>query len=115
MNNIPNGLRLIISIVDRKKGRKVIKLFEKLGCPYHQTILGYGTAPIEIFDYLGFGKIEKDVVLSIVDENLVPFMFDALKEELDFASPGHGIACSIPIKSVDSSRALQEILKKGDK
>lgn len=115
MNNVPNGLRLIITIVDRKKGKKVVNLFEKLGCTYHHTILGHGTAPIEIFDYLGFGKIEKDVVLSIADENMVPFMFDALRQELDFASPGHGIACSIPIKSVDSSRALQEILKKGSK
>lgn len=115
MNNIPNGLRLIISIVDRKKGKKVINLFEKLGCCYHQTILGYGTAPIEIFDYLGFGKIEKDVVLSVADEMMVPFMFEALRHELDFSSPGHGISCSIPINSVDSSRALQEILRKGGK
>lgn len=113
MNSNPTGLKLLITIVDRKKGKKVVKLFEKLGCTYHHTILGYGTAPVEIFDYLGFGKIEKDVVLSVADEEMVPFMYDALNQELDFASPGHGISCSIPIKSVDSTRAIKAILEKG--
>ena len=29
MNNQPNGLRLIITIVERKQGKKVVKLFDK--------------------------------------------------------------------------------------
>lgn len=108
----PNGLRLVITIVNRKVGKKVIKLFERLGCTSHQTFLGYGTAPKEILDYLGFGVIEKDVVLSVVDEIYVPVMFKTLEDKLDFGKPGHGIACSIPISSVGGQRALQELLGK---
>lgn len=110
MSEIPKGLRLVITIVDRKKGKKVIQIFERLGCKTHQTLLGTGTAPTEIFEYLGFGVIEKDVVLSVADEMIVPFMLEALNTELDFASPGHGVACSIPIQSVGGRRALDAIM-----
>ena len=112
MNNTPKGLRLIITIVDRKKGKQVIKLFEKLGCVSHQTFLGSGTAPKEIFDFLGFGEIEKDVVLSIADEVVVPFMFSTLEDEMEFNEAGKGIACSIPIAAVGGKRALDAILGK---
>lgn len=104
------GLRLIITIVDRKKGKKVVKLFESLGCMSSSTLLGIGTAPAEILDYLGFGIVEKDVVLSLADEIIVPFLFDSLRTEMDFSEPGHGVACSIPINSVGGKRALEAIL-----
>lgn len=110
MNKKPKGLRLIITIVDRKNGNKVVSMFEKLGCKSHQTFLGSGTAPKEIFDYLGFGDIEKDVVLSISDEMIVPFLFDALENELEFNKPGKGIACSIPICAIGGQRALNEVM-----
>lgn len=110
MSNNLKGLRLIITIVDRKKGKDVIKLYEKLGCTSHNTFLGNGTAPKEIFDFLGFGVIEKDVVLSIADEVIVPFMFSSLEDELEFNEPGKGIACSIPIAAVGGKRALDAIL-----
>ena len=112
MNKKIKGLRLVITIVNRKVGKNVIKLFEKLGCVSHQTFLGYGTAPKEILDYLGLGVIEKDVVLSVANEMDVPFMFDALEQELEFSKPGNGIACSIPIASVGGKRALEEIFGK---
>ena len=112
MNEKPNGLRLVITITNRKVGKKVIKLFEKLGCVSHQTFLGYGTAPKEILDYLGLGIIEKDVLLSVADESIVPAMFKTLEEKLEFNKPGHGIACSIPVSSVGGKRALEELLGK---
>lgn len=110
MNNQPKGLKLIITIVERKKGKKVIKLFEKVGCVNHQTLLGKGTAPKEVFDLLGFGGVEKDVVISIADESIVPAMFDVLATKMNFNEPGHGVAWSINICSVGGTRALQEIM-----
>lgn len=110
MNKELKGLRMIITFVDRGQGEKATKLYEKLGAANHQIFLGYGTASSEIYAYLGFGMIEKDVVISLVDVDLVPFMFNALKEEMNFNSPGHGIACSVPILSVGGQRALNAIL-----
>ena len=54
--------------------------------------------------------LEKDVVLSIADEVIVPFMFSSLEDELEFNEAGKGIACSIPIAAVGGKRALDAIL-----
>lgn len=110
MNNQTNGLRLIITIVERKQGKKVVKLFEKLGCTSHQTFLGKGTAPVEVFELLGFGGVDKDVVVSIADVALTPKLFNALETQMHFNEPGHGIAVSIEVCSVGGARALEEIL-----
>lgn len=115
MNKKINGLRLVITFVDRGLGNKVCQLFEMLGAHHHEIILGYGTASSEIYDYLGFGSIEKDIVISVVEETTASFMLKVLEEEMNFGSPGHGVACSIPILSVGGQRALKAILsKKGE-
>ena len=59
MNRKITGMRLFVTIVDRNMGNRVVKLFEEVGSHYHQIIYGKGTAPKEIYDYLGFGVIEK--------------------------------------------------------
>ena len=110
MNNQPNGLRLIITIVERKQGKDVVKLFEKLGCTLHQTYLGKGTAPVEVFELLGFGGVDKDVLLSIADVELTPKLLNALETQMHFNEPGHGVAVSIEVCSVGGTRALEEIL-----
>ena len=35
------GLSLIVTFVDRKVGKKVIKLFNKMGCKYHTSFIYY--------------------------------------------------------------------------
>lgn len=115
MNSKIKGMRLFITIVDRNKGNKVVKLFEEIGCHYHEIIYGKGTAPKEIFEYLGFGDIEKEIVLSIAPMDIVPFMIDALKIELHFDQPGHGVACTIPLDSIAGQSVLEEILRKEKK
>lgn len=111
MNKI-NGMRLFVTIVDRHKGSEVIRLLEENGCSYHEVIYGRGTAPKEIYDYLGFGEVEKEVILSIAPTDIVPFMIDTLKLELHFDQPGHGIAFTIPINSVAGESVIKEILRK---
>ena len=108
------GLKVVITIVDRKKGDEVVALFEEIGCHAHYIFLGKGTASKEILEYLGFGIIEKDVIISIADEELVPEMYQ-IEDELDFDRPGKGVACSIPVSSVAGKKALDMILnKKGE-
>ena len=111
MNREIKGMRLFVTIVDRHKGNAVVKLFEEVGCHFHEIIYGKGTAPKEIYDYLGFGDIAKEVVLSIAPTELVPFMIDALKIDLHFDQPGHGVACTIPLDSVAGKSVIEYIMK----
>lgn len=110
VNREIKGMRLLITIVDRSLGSKVVKLFEENGCHYHQIVYGKGTAPKEIYEYLGFGEIEKEVVLSVASADIVPFLIDSLKTEMHFDQPGHGVACTIPLDSVAGKSVLQEII-----
>lgn len=110
MNNEIKGLRMIITIVDRGKGKKVTKLMETFGCVNHQIFLGHGTAPDEMLQYLGLSTIEKDVLISIVDVDILPHLFATLNDEMKFSLPGNGIACSIPIQSVAGKTTIDEIL-----
>lgn len=106
------GLSLIVTIVDRKKGKKVIKLFNKFGCKFHTQFMGKGTAPSQIYDYLGVGVIEKDIILSVTDTIYKDKLLMALIKKLDFDKPGHGVACTIPLDGIDSLTALRTVLGK---
>ena len=111
MNKPIKGMRLFVTIVDRHKGKEVIKLFEEVGCHFHEVIYGKGTAPKEIYEYLGFGNVEKEVVISIALIDIIPFMIDILKTELHFDQPGHGVACTIPLDSIAGRSVLDEIMR----
>ena len=65
----------------------------------------------EIYEYLGFGDIEKEIVISLAPTDIIPFMIDVLKTELHFDQPGHGVACTIPLDSLAGKSVLEEILK----
>ena len=82
MSNNLKGLRLIITIVDRKKGKDVIKLYEKLGCTSHNTFLGNGTAPKEIFDFLVKSKTTKDIakILNISEKTVRNHISNAIQK-----------------------------------
>lgn len=105
------GMRLFVTIVDRHLGSKVVELFEEAGCHFHQIIYGKGTAPSEIYEYLGFGEVEKEVVISIAPTEIVPFMIDSLKINMHFDQAGHGVACTIPLDSIAGKSVLNEILR----
>ena len=111
MNKPIKGMRLFVTIVDRHKGKEVIKLFEEVGCHFHEVIYGKGTAPKEIYEYLGFGNVEKEVVISIAPIDIIPFMIDILRTELHFDQPGHGVACTIPLDSIAGKSVLDEIMR----
>ena len=111
MSNV-KGLSLIVTFVDRNKGKKIIKYFYKLGCTYHNIFMGKGTASKEIYEYLGVGVIEKDVIFSVCESTSRDYLFKVLIQKFKFNKPGHGVACSIPIDSIDSLSALKAVLGK---
>ena len=99
-------LKLIISIVDRRKGDEVIEILKRNGARGGFVCLGRGTATSDILDLLGIGETEKDIVFSLVDANLAHSLLISLSDEMGFAEPGHGIAFTVPISSVSGLQAL---------
>ena len=107
-----NRLKLLITVIDRGLGNEIDRAFEELGCHANCILLGKGTASQEILEYLGFGTTEKEVILSIVKEELVPDLFQLLEDEFDFDRPGKGVSCSIPLSSVAGQKVYEMIIQK---
>ena len=61
----PEQMTLIMSIVERGSGSKLVKLYNKNQIFTHIRCEGQGTATSEILDILGLGGSEKDILLSI--------------------------------------------------
>ena len=57
-------------------------MFNKYGCTFHTVFMGKGTAPSEIYEYLGVGVVEKDVIFSVVDSSSKDFLLNMLRFRL---------------------------------
>ncbi len=102
-------IKLLITIVDRGRGKDVIRLCQTEKSTYHLSFMGRGTANSEILDYLGLGETEKDIVMSVVLEERAGAVIDKLSREFGLAKAGNGIAFTIPIRSVGGPITLQFI------
>lgn len=58
-------LMLILSIVERDKGARLIKDLKKTNIQVNFQTVGFGTAPTEMMDIFGLGTNDKDIVISI--------------------------------------------------
>lgn len=105
----PRRIKLMVSIVDRGKGERVAALLHKYDAVFHIIGLGKGTADSALLDYLGLGQTEKDVVLSVVQEQRLPEALECLRVQLQLDQPGGGIVFTIPITSVGGPMTLRFI------
>lgn len=96
----PEQLSLIMSIVERGSGGKLVKLYQKNQVFTHIRFEGLGTATSEILDILGLGGSEKDILLSMTTRSAANLLLARLDDELRGAAPSRGIAFSIPLTAV---------------
>ncbi|MCD8116041.1 MAG: hypothetical protein LUE21_02815 [Oscillospiraceae bacterium] len=64
-NDRPEGVKLIITVVERGQGRDVAALYTAHQVPWHYHSIGRGTAPSELLDVLGLGGTERDILFSL--------------------------------------------------
>jgi hypothetical protein len=100
---------ILITIVDRNNGDKIVKLFESLNICANIILLGTGTANSDILDFLGIGETAKDVVLTLINESKVTQAFDLLYDKMQLEKPGKGIAFTVPMASIVGLKKLKEL------
>jgi hypothetical protein len=91
---------LMITIVNRRHGDKMIQKFTNEGVTFNLLSLGKGTASSVILDYLGIGETLKEVLFSTMTIDKSKFILQKMREETSLNQPGEGIAFTIPINSV---------------
>ena len=95
-------LSLIMSIVERGSGGKLVKLYNKNHIFTHIRFEGQGTATSEILDILGLGGSEKDIIWSVTTRPAARALLEKLDDELRGAVPGRGIAFTIELAALSN-------------
>lgn len=99
---------VLLSIVERDKGKKLIKELEKLSIKVNFQCVGMGTAPTEMMDIFGLGSKEKDIIISLGTENVIKDMMANFGTVFESHSKYGGL--TIVMKVSAASRVLTEIL-----
>ena len=94
----PVKLKILVSIIDRKKVDFYISNLEGFGANIQEIIYASGTTPRK--DILGIKVSEKAVILSVVREDKVKEILATYEDKYFQTKNGKGIAFTIPIKSM---------------
>lgn len=99
---------LLMSIVERDNGKKLIEELKKNNIPVNFQCVGYGTAPTEMLDIFGLGSRDKDIVLSLGTETVVKDMMANFGSKFESHSKYGGLMMIFKITAVN--RILAEVL-----
>ena len=98
----PEQMSLIMSIVERGSGSKLVKLYSNHQVFTHIRFEGRGTATSEILDILGLGGSEKDIILSMTTRPAAHILLEKLGSDLQGAAPSRGIAFAVPLTALSN-------------
>ncbi len=101
-------LMALLSIVERDKGTKLIKVLENLGIRMSFQCVGFGTAPTEMMDIFGLGTNDKDIVISLAAEGTVKEMMADFGTSFESHTKFGGLM--IILETSAASRVLTELL-----
>ena len=99
---------ILFSIVERDKGKKLIKELEKINVKVNFQCVGAGTAPTEMMDIFGLGSRDKDIVISLGSEAVIKDMMANFG--ILFSSHTKYGGLMIILKTSAANRILTEIL-----
>lgn len=94
-------MKLLVTIVPREMSRKVAKTIARnLIVNYQTTLMGAGTAPNAMLEYLSLGRTDKDLILNLIEDADLPKIFERLDEEYDFTHGHKGVAFTVELNSI---------------
>jgi len=105
--------KMLITITDKNKNRKIINLYKKHNVKYSLVLNGSGTASGSLLEYFGLEDVEKRIIISIIPESLEGILMYDLHKKIKIYEPGKGIAFSLRINS--ASRYLSTIYENPQK
>ena len=92
-------LKLLVTVVDRPKAEFYLDFISQYEVNCQMALQGLGTATSELVDMLGLNR-QKAVIFSVVREDVVEGLINALEEKFQTIKKGKGIAFTMPLSSV---------------
>lgn len=99
---------ILLSIVERDKGKKLIRELENNGVKMNFQSVGFGTAPTEMMDIFGLGTNDKDVIISLGADSVVRNMMSNFGTAFESHTKYGGLMIILKVSA--ASRVLTEIL-----
>ncbi len=93
-------MKLLISIVPKKYNDAVSAIVGERGIDFQTTVPASGTATSQILECLSLEATDKNVLLSLVGDDEVTGIFEALRTKLNFLESGKGVAFTVSIESM---------------
>ncbi|MFO7305902.1 MAG: P-II family nitrogen regulator [Gammaproteobacteria bacterium] len=93
--------RLIVSIVRRGWGDTVLEASMKAGAHGGTVVFGRGIGRNEQQRVFGIQiEPEKEIVLTVVPQDIVNTVLEAITTAAELTVPGHGLAFVVPVEAV---------------
>lgn len=99
-NVSPHKLELLITVVPRKKAAFYMDLIQSFDANMQVSVPAQGTADSEIMRYLGLTDTDKTAIFSVVREEQLDELTEALAQKFRSIKNGEGIAAAIPFTSM---------------
>jgi len=96
----PKKLKILVTIVERTKTDFYLSALESFGVNMQTVLYAKGTAPTEIATMLGIVDSGKALILSIVNEDIIPTIIAEYEDNYFKLRNSKGIAFTIPISSI---------------
>lgn len=95
-----------IMISKRSDANELIELCQKLEVPRLYSALAHGTAKSQSLDLLGIEPSEKVIHQTVITQNKMEELTDALEKEFQIDLPDKGIALAVPLTSIATKTTL---------
>ena len=96
----PQALKLLITVVDRKKTEYFADLIQSFDVNMQFYALARGTATSEVLHMMGLEESEKRVIFSLVRADMAGKVLKTLEEKFHTIKNGKGIAMTVPLTGV---------------
>lgn len=96
----PRRLMLLITVVEKGKGTFFSEYLKNYGANLQVCVVGNGTARDDLTEFLGLKDTRRSVVFSVVREEQLDAIFEALKEKFVTVGQNRGVSFAIPLSSV---------------
>ena len=96
----PQKLKLLITIVNREKADFYMDLIQSFEVNMQFRSAAKGTANSEILHMMGLEESEKAVIFSVIREDRVKHVMEALSQRFATIKGGKGIAYTVPMSGM---------------
>ena len=100
------GCKLLVSIVDRNQGDKLVSIGKEAGATGGTVLLGRGTARNDLLQLLGLGDSSKDLVLTLASPDTADRITHALQSSPWVQKKVKGILFSIDVRALHRASVL---------